>query len=132
MAKFDIASDLNVTNALNTAAITSNTTTNGATVDLKGYQAVMFVIKSGTLTDGAYAINVQESDDGSTYTDAAAADLVGTEPSFAATEDNTAKKIGYIGEKRYARIQVVSTSVTSGGTIGAVAVRGHADVAPVA
>lgn len=132
MAKFDIASDLNVTNALNTAAITSNTTTSGTGVDLKGYQAVMFVIKSGTLTDGAYAINVQESDDNSTYTDATAADIVGTEPSFALTDDNTAKKVGYVGDKRYARIQVVSTSVTSGGTIGAVAVRGHADVAPVA
>lgn len=132
MAKFDIASDLNVTNALNTAAITSNTTTSGTGIDLKGYQAAMFVIKSGTLTDGTYTINVQESDNDSTYTDVAAADLVGSKPVFAATEDNVAKKVGYIGEKRYILVQVVTTGVTSGGTIGAIVVRGHADVAPVA
>lgn len=107
------------------AAIASNTTTNGSTVDLQGYESCEFVIVSGTLTDGSYAINVQESDDNATWSDAPASAILGAEPTFAATDDNTVKSVGYVGSKRYTRIQIVSTGVTTGGTIGASAIRGR-------
>lgn len=112
--------------ALNPAAITSNTTTNGTGVDLKGFESCDFAIASGTLTDGSYAVTVQESDDNSTFADAAAVDLLGSNPSFASTDDNVLKTVGYRGSKRYVRIKVVSTSVTTGGTVAAVAIRGRA------
>lgn len=118
--------------ALNIAAITTNTTTNGASVERTGSESLEFVIQSGVLTDGAYAVNVQHSDDGSVWADAVAADdLLGAEPSFAATDDNVVKSVGYIGGKKFARIQIVSTGVTTGGTLGAVAVLDHALHQPV-
>ena len=109
------------------AAITSNTTTSGATVDMQGYDACEFVVQSGTLTDGSYAINVQHGDlaNASDMADAATADLVGAEPTFAATDDDKLKRVGYIGSKRYVRIQIVSTGTTTGGTLGAVAILGR-------
>lgn len=105
------------------AAIATNTTTNGTGVDLQGFQSCEFVIVSGTLTDGSYAINVQESDDNATFTDAPASAILGGEPTFAATDDNVVKSVGYVGGKRYARIQIVSTGVTTGGTLAAVGIR---------
>ena len=41
-------------------------------------------------------------------------------------------KIGYVGKKRYARLRIVSTGVTTGATITGVAVRGVPQDAPTA
>lgn len=122
--------------AFNTAAISSNTTTNGAIIDLQGYDSVEFVIQSGTLTDGTYTPLVQEGDDAALGDAAAVADanLLGTEAAaaFAATDDNSVKRVGYNGNKRYVRLCIVSTGVTTGGTMSAVALRGHASERPTA
>jgi hypothetical protein len=105
------------------AAISSNTTTNGTVIDLQGFDSCRFDIHSATLTDGAYACSVQEGTlaDGSDMADAAAAQVLGT-AAFAATDDNTVKSLSYVGSKRYARVKIVSTGVTTGGTLGAIAV----------
>ncbi|MBX4992279.1 hypothetical protein ABID08_000709 [Rhizobium binae] len=136
MASRDLHNNLGVAVALNIGAISSNTTTNGAIIDTQGFESVEFVIQSGTLTDGSYAPTITEGDqanlsDGSAT---AAADLLGTAASatFAATDDNVAKKIGYKGGKRYIRLNIVSTGVTTGGTLGATAIKGNARNRPVA
>lgn len=136
MPNHDLHNNVKTQIARNFVAITSNTTSAGSIIDLKGYGSCEFVIASGTLTDGAYAILIEDGDN-SGLSDAAAVDdnyLLGTEAAagFAATDDNTVKKIGYVGSKRYVRLSIVSTGVTSGGTIGAVAILGHAENAPVA
>ncbi len=132
----DLHHNIAVSTAMNTAAITSNTATNGVIIDTKGYDSLEFVIKSGTLTDGTYTPSLTEGDasdlsDGSAV---AAGDLLGTVAgaTFAAADDNKAKKLGYRGNKRYVRLVITTTGVTSGGTIGAVAVQGHPASVPVA
>lgn len=122
--------------ALNTAAITSNTTTNGAIIDTNGFGCLEFVVQSGALTDGTYTPALTEGDasdlsDGSAV---AAGDLLGTVAgaTFAATDDNKVKRLGYRGNKRFVRLSLVSAGVTTGVTISAVAVLGHPRKAPVA
>lgn len=131
----DLHNNITAKQALAPGAITSNTTTNGTEVDRQGFEQVEFLILAGTITDGAYAVEVQESDtSGSGYTAVADNDLLGTEAGagIVAADDNTVKKIGYRGIKRYVRLVVTSTGVTTGGTLGAIAVLGSPHVAKVA
>ena len=133
----DMKNNIKVSNALNIQAIASNTTVNGAIIDTKGYDSLTFVFQTGTITDGDYTLLIQEGNN-SGLTDAAAvadADLLGTEAgaSFSAdTDDNKVSEIGYRGNKRYLRLSVVSTNVTTGGTVGATAILGNPQFAPVA
>lgn len=122
--------------ALNITAISSDTTTDGNIIDLQGYGSVEFIIQSGTLTDGTYTPLIEDGDDSGLSDAAAVADasLLGTEAAaaFAATDDNSITKIGYIGSKRYVRLSIVSGSTSSGGTVSAVSIKGRAADAPVA
>lgn len=130
---FDLHHNCDVANALNSQTISSDTTTNGVIIDMQGYHGLEFILKSGTITDGAYTVALQHGDD-SGLSDAAAvdADEVLGSIAFADTEDNVAKRIGYIGKKRYVRMNVVSTGTTSGGVFDGVAVQFSPFSAPVA
>lgn len=105
---------------------------NGTGVDRAGYDAVGIVISSGTVTDGtSYAFEVQESDDNTTFTAVADADLIGTEPTLAAADDNVVRELGYRGIKRYVRVAITSVAgVTSGGAFAAYVVLGKPRVLP--
>lgn len=115
------------------AAITTDTTTAGAIIDTQGYGAVEFILIMGSRTDGTYTPLIEEGDD-SGLSDAAAvadANLFGTEAAAALSASNTVKSIGYrVGKYRYVRLSIVSTSVTSGATLGAVAIKTNADQLP--
>ena len=131
----DLHNNIKAETAFNTSAISSDTTTSGNIIDMQGFGSIEFVIQSGTLTDGTYTPLIQEGDE-SNLSDATAvgdADLLGTEAdaAFIASEDNTVKKVGYIGNKRYVRLSIVSASTTSGGTISAVSVKSEAGDMPV-
>ena len=134
MAQFDTASSMAPAVALNTAAISSSTTTNGNIIDTQGYNGLTFLLNVGARTDGTYTPLIEHSDDSGLSGSAAVddADLVGTEAGAAISTANTVKKIGYVGSKRYVRLSVVSTSVSSGATVGATAVRDRPAVGPVA
>jgi hypothetical protein len=113
----ELHSNIEAAVAFNPAAITTNTTTSGPVIDLQGFATAEFVVLTGTVTDGTYQVNLQEGDqaNGSDMADAAADRLLGTEPSFVSTDDNAAKRVGLrMGTKRYARLQIVSTGVTTG------------------
>jgi len=133
----DMKNNIKVSNALNVQVIASNTTTAGVIIDTKGYDSLTLAFQTGTITDGDYTLLIEEGNS-ATLTDAAAvadADLLGTEAgaSFSAdADDNKVSKIGYRGDKRYVRLSVVSTNVTTGGTVGATAIQGHPQFAPVA
>lgn len=133
MAQFDQSSSMQVAVALNTAAITSNTTTSGNIIDTQGYNALTFVLNVGARTDGTFTPSIEHGD-ASDLSDAAAPaadDLVGTYAGAVANTAQTVKRIGYVGNKRYVRFKVVSTSVTSGATVGAVAVLGRPSVGAI-
>ena len=134
MTSLDLFHDIKPEVGLKTQAIVSDTTTVGEIIDTLGYESIGFLLQSATLTDGVYTPAIYAGDD-PTLSDEAVitADfLLGTvaAATFAATEDDTAKWIGALAGKRYFRIKIVSTSVTTGGTIGAIALLGHPTSAP--
>ena len=136
MPNRELKSDLKVTPALNPQTISTDTTTDGTAIDLKGYDSCLFAFQSGTLTDGTYTPVIEESSTGDfsgEETAVADADLTNTEANtaFAATDDNKVKTIGYTGSERYVRFTVVSASTSSGGVVGATAILGHAHIRPV-
>jgi hypothetical protein len=135
MASRDIHNNIKVLPAIDPAAIrTGNAVTTGATIDTAGFEAVEFAIQSGAVTDGQFAISVEEGDQANMSDAAAVAagDLIGAAPVILATEDSVVEKVGYRGTKRYVRVKATQSGATTGGFISAVAVLCHARSAPVA
>lgn len=133
--EMDLASSVSVESGLNIQDISSDTTTQGNIIDSGDFESLTFALYTGTIADGDYALILEDGDD-SGLSDAATvgADfIVGTLPSFTEdTDDNSAAKCGYVGKKRYVRASVVSTNTTQGGTLGVLAIKGHAGSRPTA
>lgn len=127
--------------AVATLAIAAHAATaNGTSVDraLSGasgtdewFQSAMLLVHTGTVTDGSHAIKLQDSDDNTTWTDVASADLQGELPTVTSTDDDTVFEVGYIGHKRYLRAVTTVTGATSGGTYGASILIGFPNTIPV-
>ena len=124
----DIKNDLE-TKVVLAQLINSDTTSVGAIIDTQGLdRGLLYTILSTSRTDGTYTPLIEEGD-ASNLSDASAvadANLIGTEAAAALSADTTdgtvLKSIGVIGTKRYLRLSIVSTSVTTGATIAVVAV----------
>lgn len=103
-------------------------TYNGDTVDRNqggagDYHSVLFVVLTGTVTDGTHVFTVQDSDDGTAWaTPAGTFDVNGTLPSLALTDDDVVKEFGYAGPKRYVRLVLTTAGTTTGAIVGAVAI----------
>lgn len=137
MASRDLHNNVFYKNALSSTAINSNTTTSGATIDTFPdiqYYGLEIVIRSTAYTDGTYTPNLQDSPDGTTWTDVDNSFMIpddGTAESGAVINgNNQIKRIGYIGKNRYVRLQIVSTSVTTGATLSALATLAFPSNAP--
>ena len=99
---------------------------------IQGFESAALVINTGAIAGaGDFTAKLQESDEaaGGTFTDVAADHLVGAFP--ATLEANSVVKVGYIGHRRYVRTVITRNSGTSI-AIGAVLVKGHPHVRPVA
>lgn len=133
--EYDLHNNVNAAMALKEAAITTDTTTVGEIIDTAEFGSLEFIISSGTITDGAYALKLEEGDDSglSDAADVPAADILGDLVGFVAADDDAVKRVGSIGKKRYQRLSIVSTGTTTGAdSIGAVAVQGNPRSMPVA
>ena len=132
MASRDLHSNINAVLALKHTAISANGATNGEIIDTLGFGSVEFVIQSGTLTDGTYTPSLTVGDAANLSDGIAATKLLGTiaGATFAATDDDTVKRIGYSGHRRYVRLTITAASVTSGGAMMATAVLGHPMTGP--
>jgi len=127
MAKFDIRSGLLPKYAFDVQAISTDTTTTGAIIDTKDYdRGIVFTLLCSAYTDGTYTPLLEEGDD-SGLSDATAvpdANLIGTEAGAALSavdaEGSTLNSLGAFGTKRYLRLSIVSTSTSTGATVGAV------------
>lgn len=126
MATVDLYNNLSVATTLAPAARTASE--NGAAVDLQGYEGAMIAAIVGTITDGTHTLTVQESDDGSTWSDVAAENLQG---SFTNLASDTNQKVGYHGTKRYIRVNVTVSGAANGGAYSVAVVRGNPRKAPV-
>lgn len=128
------------------AAAVTNSDTNCTSVDMKGYESLMFVVNVGASADTINGSNyieleVEDSSDDSTFSDCADADILDSVSATnngtfglidAASEDEATFKVGYVGDKRYVRVVLSFTGTHSTGTpISVDAIRGNAAVKPV-
>jgi hypothetical protein len=124
-------------------AIGGNATKTGLVIDRQGYGGVEFIASYGAVTTTGTVVTmvVFEGDVTGTLTSVADTDLLGTEvlfslpaatPRTAGTTKEVTKRIGYIGNKRYLRVNAVQTGVTSVGVVGVAAVLHSPNVAPTA
>ena len=139
MANRDGSNDKKILWAIVPAAISTSTTTASNVIDRQGYDKVTFVITASAYTDGTFTPAVSESDNSGMSGENAVADaeLTRLETAAAVTAATTnsadnSKKIGYLGSKRYLTCDLASTSVSTGATVGVLAILENANVQPVA
>lgn len=124
--------------AIAPAVVSDNTAQVGAVVDTKGFRSLTFVIATGALADAdaTFTALVEEGDqaDMSDATAVADGDLVGTEAlaGFASDDDSETRKIGYVGDKRYARLTITPSGNSGAAHLAAVAILGGPNEAPTA
>lgn len=95
------------------------TSADGTTVDRSGYTRAMFIAHLGTITDGTFAFDPEESDNGTDWSNIAASDLSGAFVSGTSAADDRTQKVGYLGNKRYLRCNLtVSGAPATGGAVG--------------
>lgn len=120
--------------ALNPTTIASDTTTNGIIIDTKGFQSLTFILQSGAIAAGTATPTLEEDDvvGFGSATTVATGDLLGTiaDATFADTDDDAVKWIGYRGKKRFVRLSIVTTGSTTSTVLSAVALKGNPDLAP--
>ncbi|MDD3289073.1 MAG: hypothetical protein PHX43_08785 [Alphaproteobacteria bacterium] len=132
MAIRDLIRKVQVAQSLSPAARVNGTSV-GTAVDLRGFDAAMFVVSFGTYTDGTHAPSVQHSMDGTTYNSCGASDLDGTFSALSGTAgNNTVQSVGYIGSQRFVRVVMTVSGATTGALGAANVVAGYPRNAPVA
>lgn len=96
---------------------------NGETVDTRGSDSVLIAVSIGAISGAAgdASVTLEESDDDSTWTDVADADILGSEPTALAA--NTAYQFGYSGDSRYVRA-VFALGGETNVAVAAIAIRG--------
>lgn len=133
MARNSVYTNVTARSSLSPAA--RSATANGTGVDRNVgadmHRTAMVVVHTGTITDGTHTIEVQDSDDNSTFTAVADEFLQGTEPAISSTDDDSLFFIGYIGPKRYLRVVSTVAGATTGGVYGAVVLLGEPRRGPV-
>ncbi len=124
----DLHDNLDVVLALDPQDTSSDT--DGNSIDLQGYESVEFVCESEALASGETAsFNVQESDNNSDWSDVDSGDMLGSEPSFDDSSGANIGQVGYIGNERYVRVQLVSPSTSR--VFSAEAIKNNARHKPV-
>lgn len=115
-AKRDALANVGPVQSLKPQAITADV--NGTSAEVRGFEEVEVILDIGLFTDGAAALVIEESDDDSTFTAVAAADLDGSVPTLSAANDNQLHRVGYMGSARYLRVS--ATEATSPAPTGVV------------
>jgi len=131
---FDKHNEIDVKRAISPVSVADNTAQVSQIIDTSGYNALEFLIATGSLgdADATFAVTVDHGD-AANLSDAAAvpaADLLGTlaQASFIFSDDDTTKKIGYKGAKRYVRLTITPSLNASAAVLSAVAMLQRAAV----
>jgi len=135
----DLYHDLKAVKTLLSIVGNNDTEGTGTAVDLQGYEGALVVFNIGasgdTLGGSTYiTLKLQESDDGTTFADVSASEVLGTQGLVidASDEDEVVVAMGYMGSKRYIRVFVDFTGThTNGIPIGAVVILGKPRHAPI-
>jgi hypothetical protein len=125
----DLASNIGVVAAVVPAVLIATNTS--AAIDLQGFDSAAVIINTGAIVGaGNFTPKLTECDtSGGTYTDVAAADLIGTFPSALAAA--SVYKVSYVGSKRYVKTVLTLNSGTSIAASVVIA-KGRAGQKPVA
>ncbi len=124
----DLYSNIAAGYAKAVTALSNDTAIISSWVDLQGSDALVFLIQSTTLsdTDATFAVTVQHAD-ADDYSDVA---TVGAEmlqgisaANFGAADDDVVKLVGYVGDRRYARVVITPTGNTGTGSFAVLAIR---------
>lgn len=129
MIRLDLLNRLSVTKVINPAANSNIGTTAqvGATIDHANTMGTLYVIQTGTLSDAdaVYSVLLEESDNSDMSSSNAVDDVdmitmtSGTAPEAAAAfnyaDDNSVRRLGYIGSKRYTRLTITPTTTADSG-----------------
>jgi hypothetical protein len=122
--------------AIAPVVVSDNTAQVGNIIDTQGYEKVTFLIALGTLVDAdaTFAVTVQHGDAAnlSDVSTPSTLELLGgtTLAGFDFSADGAARKIGYIGSKRYVRLTVTPTNNTGAAPISALALLSGGTVNP--
>ena len=126
----DMKNNMDAVNSLDPDNYTA--TTNGTGVDVRDFDGALVVFSAGTLdvanADEVYTPSVEESDDNSTYSADASADMEGTLSNLTA---NSIQRVGYKGSKRYVRATLTISGTTPSVQAAAWVVRGIAHQSPL-
>ena len=119
------------------AAQTDNTAIVSEIIDMRGFKSMVFAILVGANTDAdvTFVVLIEDGDDSGLSDAAAVADsqLDPTEAiaSFDFADDDTVRKIGYVGEKRYVRMTITPADNAAGDIfVASIAIMGDADQNP--
>ncbi len=118
------------------AAVSNNTAYVSEILDTANFTANELVILTGSLADAdaTFTVLLEEgaASNLSDNTAVADGDMLGTEAgaSFTFANDDTTKKLGYIGSKRYIRATITPANNTGNAFVAAVWAQGGARVAP--
>lgn len=95
------------------AAVVATTNVTGTTIDMSGYEGVMFILQAGVITDGALSVKAQG---GALANGSDAADLAGTSTALTNAQDNDLAILDlYRPTQRY-----ITPVIVRGGSTGAV------------
>lgn len=134
----DLHNNINPIRAISPVSVADNTAHVSQIIDRRGFNALEFIIAIGSVADAdaTFTVLVEDGDAANLSDAAAVADeqLLGTEvlAGFQYNSDDTTRKIGYIGNKRYVRLTITPAGNASAAVMSAVAVLGCPDLAPTA
>lgn len=123
MSAYDLVNNIKVVNAVNSAALTDDSSESAA-IDTAGFESVTVIAQMSAFTSGAGKISISECDtsDGS-FTAVAERDLINAPESMAAA--GAVSKVGYRGHQQFIKVKIAKDSAISA-TVGAVVILGNA------
>jgi len=136
MSEYDLHSTVDDRIAFETQTINSDVTKNGEIIDTAGFESIEFILQSVDIPDGTFTALLEEDDDAlmpvETTTVLSAEETLGVLTMFiSGVDDNTTKRVGSIGKKRYQRLSLVSTGVSGNHIFTGIAILGHPHSSPV-
>lgn len=131
MTTKDIRNTIDTAHSLE-PAVRPTGTSNGAGVDLTGYQSAAMIVYFGAYTNGTHTPSLEHSDDNASFSAVPAGDLEGSfTPVNSAGGVNSQQRVGYRGGKRYLRAVMVVASGATGAASTALILRSHAGLEPL-
>lgn len=123
MSAYDLVNNIKVVNAVNSEAVTGDSSESAA-IDTAGFESVTVIAQMSAFTSGAGKISISECDtsDGS-FTAVADEDLINAPESMAVA--GAVSKVGYRGHKQFIKVKIAKDSAISA-TVGAVVILGNA------